>query len=255
MAKVPETHLLLPDFHFPEYHRGLWRAVLAFLDKNKVAGITWMGDQLDLAEIAHHNEGKPGLKVRGALKANLDGFAERLDEIDARVGKDCLKRWHTGNHERFIQDFYEKSPELEGMLDVEHHLQLEKRGYEIFALGEMSELGQLGVIHGDQVGSGQFVAKKLVDSYCQNMVMGHVHTKSSFTKVSAARAYRKWIGQTLGTMGTINPRFARNRPSGHVHGLGVVELMHDGWINLFPIVADSGTGGFAYGGQYYAGKK
>lgn len=229
--------------------------MLAFLDTNKVAGITWMGDQLDLAEIAHHNEGKPGLKAEGALKANLKCFSERLDELDSTIDRGIVKRWHTGNHERFIQDYYEKSPELKGMFDLEHWLDLEKRKYELYPLGEMSELGQLGVIHGDQVGSGQYIARKLVETYCQNMVMGHVHAVSSFTKVSAAKAHRKWVGWTLGTMGTTNPRFARNRPNGHVNSIGVVELMHDGQFNLTPVIADSGTGSFAYGGKYYYGKK
>src|SRR6185437_1615313 len=121
--------------------------------------------------------------------------------------------------------------------------------------GEMSELGHLGIIHGDQVGSGQYVAKKLVDTYCNNMVMGHVHTASSFTKVSAAKASRKWMGWTLPTMGTTRPHYARGRINAHVNGFGIVELMHDGQFNLYTVIADSGTGSFSYGGQYYRGRK
>jgi hypothetical protein len=257
MAKrrQPETHILLPDLHFPEYHRGLWRAVLAFMDRNRVDGVTWMGDQLSLDEISHHNQHRPGLKGKGALRANLDAFASLLDEIDARLPKGALKRWHYGNHERFVQDLYDANPELEGMVDLEEHLGLEGRGYEIFKLGEMSELGNLGVIHGDQVGSGKYVANKLVEAYCRPIVMGHVHTSSSIAKVAAASAKQKWVGWTLGTMGTVKPAYARNRINPHLNGLAVVELMPNDQFNLYPIIADSGTGSFAYGGQYYCGTK
>src|ERR1700744_3851915 len=198
-SSKPQTHLIFPDLHFPAYHRGLWRATLSFLDRNRIDGVTWSGDQLSLDEISHHNRDKPGLKTKGALKANLDGFSELLDQVDKRIDKDAVKRWHRGNHERFIQDFYEHSPELEGMLDVEEHLGLEDRGYRIYKLGGMSQLGHLSVIHGDQVGSAKYVANKLVETHCTNIVMGHVHTASSMTKVSASNARRKWMGWTLPT--------------------------------------------------------
>ncbi|HTV07819.1 MAG TPA: hypothetical protein VMD97_02085 [Candidatus Aquilonibacter sp.] len=256
MAKrtQPETHLLLPDMHFPDYHRGLWRALLNFMERSRVDGVTWMGDQLSLDEISHHNQDKPGLKGKGALRANLDAFAVLLDDVDARLPKGAVKRWHYGNHERFVQDLYDASPELEGMVDLEEHLGLERRGYEIFKLGEMSELGNLGVIHGDQVGSGKYVANKLVEAYCQCIVMGHVHTASSIAKVAAANARRKWIGWTLPTMGTVKPAYARNRVNPHLNGFGIVELMRDGQFNMYTIIADSGTGSFSYGGQFYCGK-
>jgi hypothetical protein len=254
-AGTVQTHVLFPDLHYPAYHRGLWRATLSFLDHNKVDGVTWPGDQLSLDEISHHNKDKPGLQIKGAFKANLDGFAELLDQVDARIGKDAVRRWHRGNHERFIQDFYEHTPALEGMLDVEDYLKLEQRGYEIYKLGEMSELGSLTIIHGDQVGSGKYVANKLVEAYCTNVVMGHVHTASSIAKVAAANAKRKWMGWTLPTMGTVKPDYARNRINPHMNGFGIVELMHDGQFNLYTVIADSGTGGFAYGGKYYCGRK
>jgi hypothetical protein len=44
---------------------------------------------------------------------------------------------------------------------------------------------------GDQIGSGMFVAKKLVDSFCATAIMGHVHTGSMFTKVSQVKTRDK----------------------------------------------------------------
>lgn len=248
-----KQYLLLPDTHFPEIHWPTWRAVLDFLSRNAVDGVTWTGDQLDLAEISHWNKDKPGLRGNGALRSNLDGFNLLLNEVDARLKEDAKRVWHRGNHERCIQDFYESNPELEGMFDLEDELHLKDRGYRVYKLGAMSELGSLAIIHGDSVGSGKYIANKLVESHCTNIVMGHVHTASSITKVSASNARRKWMGWTLPTMGTTNPAFARNRPNGHVNGFGIVEVFSDGQFNLYTVITDSQTGTFAYGGQMYTG--
>lgn len=243
---------LLPDMHHPEVHEPTWNAALNFMEREQVDGVTFTGDQFDLAEISHWNQDSPGLIKKGAFKANLDSFKHRLGQID-RLLPHAQKRWHRGNHERFVQDYYEKVPALEGMLDLEQYLELERRGYEIYKLGEISECGKLGVIHGDQVGSGMYIARKLVDNYCRPMAMGHVHTASSFTKVSASNNHDKWMGWTLPTMGTLNPLFARNRANCHVNGLGIVEVFGGGDFNLFTVITDSETGAFAYGGKVYRG--
>jgi hypothetical protein len=222
--------------------------------RNKVSGVTWLGDQLDLSEISHWNVNKPGLKRRGALRSNLDAFnSEILDPVDDLLRPNALKRWHVGNHERAVEDLYESQPELDGMCDLDEYLQLAERGYEIIPLGGISELGHLSLIHGDGVGSGKYIANKLVDTHCTNIVMGHVHAASSFTKVAASNAKRKWMGWTLPTMGTTNPDFARNRPNAHTNGFGIVELFGD-QFNLYTVITDSVTGQFAYGGQIYSGK-
>ena len=241
--------------HFPEQHDPTFLAVLDFMSRVKVAGITWLGDQLDLSEISHWNAKKPGLKKRGALRANLDAFnKDILDSIDALLSPNAIKRWHVGNHERVIADMYEASPELEGMFDLDEHLKLAERGYEIIELGGISELGHLSLIHGDGVGSGKYIANKLVDSHCTNIVMGHVHAASSFTKVAASNSTRKWMGWTMPTMGTTNPDFARNRPNAHTNGFGIVEL-YGNQFNLYTIITDSITGQFSYGGSTYSGKR
>lgn len=249
-----ETHLLLPDIHAPALHGATWRAMLSFLDQNRVDGVTFTGDQLDFAEISHWNKDRAGLRGKGAVRANLDDFNVRLDEIDARLRPGALKRWHDGNHERFVADLYESNPELEGMLDIHEHLRLKERGFEIFRLGQASKLGRLHVIHGDQVGSGKYVAFKAVDSYCRSIVMGHVHTASSFTKVGASDGSDKWMGWTLPTMGTTNPSFARNRPSAHTNGFAIVELTPRGQFNLYTVITDATDGSFAYAGRLYSGR-
>lgn len=237
--------------HFPEHHEPTFRAILDFMSRVKVSGVTWLGDQLDLSEISHWNKNKPGLKRRGALRQNLDGFSsDILDPIDERLSPNAMKRWHVGNHERVIQDTYDESPELDGMFDLNEHLHLSARGYEVIELGGISELGHLSLIHGDGVGSGKYIANRLVDTHCTNIVMGHVHAASSFTKVAASNSARKWMGTTLPTMGTTNPDFARNRPNGHTNGFGIVELFGD-QFNLYTIITDSITGQFAYAGELY----
>jgi hypothetical protein len=102
---------------------------------------------------------------------------------------------------------------------------------------------------GDQIGSGMFVAKKLVDSFCATAIMGHVHTGSMFTKVSQVKTRDKWAAYTLPTLGTVSPRYAKGRPNAFTNGFGIVEEWPNGHTNIYVVMISDGC--FAYGGQIY----
>lgn len=246
--------LLLPDLHLPCHNIAALNAVKDFAKKNseRIEGFVWMGDQLDLAEISHHTISKPGLRKRGALRANLEEMRGILREMEALMPK-AKRVWINGNHERFVQkDLQETNPELDGMLDLEEWLGLRENGYTVVPQGGEYRIGKLTVIHGDTVGGGIYVARKAAEVYAgTNVVMGHVHFFSSHTRQSPASAESRWGAWTLGTLGVINPNYARNKANACVNGFGVVERFPDGAFNLFPIVVSRGR--FAYGGRVYGG--
>ena len=156
-----------------------------------------------------------------------------------------------GNHEDWLEQWLDKNPEFEDTVSFDKCLNLTARGWEVVPQGEHREIGKLYLVHGDGIGSGMHVAKKLVDSFCATSLMGHVHTASMHTKVSQVKTHDKWIGYTLPTLGTVSPKYAKGRPNAFIHGFGIVELWKNGFVNVYiPVIFN---GSFSFGGEMYYG--
>lgn len=245
---------LLPDIHHPEHSKPAFKAVLSFLDRNKtkIKGVALMGDNMDCVNFSRHTKGKPRLRTRGGIAKDFARFnTDILLPIEARIATDTEKVFFLGNHEDWLEQWLDENPEFEGIVSFDKSLGLTKRGWEIVQQGRHREIGKAYVIHGDQVGSGMHVAKKLVDSFCATSIMGHVHTASMSTKVSQIKSKDKWVGYTLPTLGTVAPKYAKGRPNAFVNGFGIVEKWPNGFVNVYiPIILE---GAFSFGGEIYSG--
>jgi UDP-2,3-diacylglucosamine pyrophosphatase LpxH len=251
-ANKTQLWVLLPDIHYPVYDRASAAAVFDFIEKNRsrIAGVVFTGDQLDNENISHHTEGLPGLRRKGGFQADIEGFEkEFLDPIDALLPK-AQKVFIAGNHERFLTDFLEKMPEFEDCLSWPRLLKLNERRYTFVPQGESFSIGPLVIVHGDQVGSGQNVSKKLVEQFCTSVIMGHVHALGAHTKCSQVKVNDKWIGITLPCLTTLSPKYGRGRANSHVNGFGIVESFDGGKLfNVYPVIVSKGR--FCLGGVVY----
>jgi predicted phosphodiesterase len=254
VSQTSKVWVVLSDAHSPEEHRPSIRAVLRFLEANKVAGVVLLGDNMDCSPISRHSKGKPGLRRRGGWQADLNHFDKHiLKPIEARIPKSAKRIFHLGNHERWLDDLLEEQPELVGALSIAKSLKLEERGWKVIPVGESSRIGKAFLVHGDQVGSGMHVAKKAVDAFAATVIMGHVHTAQMHTKCSQVKARDKWAGYVIPTLGTVAPRYAKGRPNSHVNGFGIVEELPDGCVNIYiPLIID---GRFSFAGKIYDGRK
>jgi hypothetical protein len=102
-------------------------------------------------------------------------------------------------------------------------LDLEPRNWRWVPCGGHIEIGNLTLLHGDQIGSGINVAKKLVESVHGTAVMGHVHRPSMATVTSLTTAKDKWSGYTLPCLCTLAPAYAKGRPNAFCTGFGILE--------------------------------
>src|SRR5208337_885672 len=124
MPKV-KTYVVLADIHYPKVHKPTLNAVLDFLDKNKVDGLVYQGDQMDFESISHHTKGKPLYRLRNGYMNDIRGFErDVLLPVEEKLTDTCERYWLIGNHERFEQDLIEEQPELEDVLNHAQHLKL-----------------------------------------------------------------------------------------------------------------------------------
>ncbi len=248
--KKPAIWAVLPDIHFPEHSKKAMSAVFCFLRRNPVDGVVLLGDNLNCDQISHHTAGLPGLRRPGGYKEDLDGFdREILKPLERRLKPGCRKVFILGNHEDWVQDLLDAQPELAGAVGIAENLRLRARGWTVVPCGGHFMVGRVALLHGDQIGSGVNVARKLVDSLCTTAVMGHVHTLSCATKTSTIKERSKWTGWTLPCLSSLAPGYTKGRPNAWLNGFGILETWGDGYVNIYPVVIVGGR--FSFGGVLY----
>jgi hypothetical protein len=248
----PKLWCALYDIHHPQYDRKTLRAILSFIRQNHVDGLLLGGDALDLGCVSHWNANLPGNKRKGELKSDLDGFdKEILQPLEALLPRGCQKVFLTGNHCRFIDDLMESMPELDGMLDIKKYLRLEERGFKVVPLGGEFQIGDLLCIHGECVGSGGGnAAKKALEIYGQNILMGHGHQLQASSKCSPSSSKKKVCAWMSPIVGSVSPRYLKHRANAWVNGMTLVYVRGDGTFNLYQVVITDGV--FSFGPTTYS---
>lgn len=250
--------VILADMHYPYIHEPTFKSTLHFIQQNKniIKGFIFLGDEFDNDCISHWNKNKPLLQKQGAYKQEtLDFDKHVLTPLEKALPKSAIKVVITGNHTRFETDFIEENPQFDGFERFKE-LKLQERGWNVIPLGLSYKLGKLVCIHGDQLANGfmgQYPAKKAVETYAKNVLQAHTHSPQSFTKTSPVDSEDKWMGYVSPIVGTINPRFIKNRPNSFAHGLTLVEVRPNGHFNCYLVITEK-DGTFSYGGKTYKAK-
>ena len=240
--------LVTTDYHIPEQDDPSVRAVLRLMDDVKFDVNIILGDFLDYGCISHWNQGRNKTLEGTRLKQDYIRGNVLLDEIDKRLPQGCEKHFFKGNHEVWVDDLIEKTPQLEGLVEPESQLFLEHRGYKVYPYNEVIEFGRLHLTHGIYAGANP--TKKHLDELKVNIMFGHTHTMEVRMSSSAARKIA-FSGYNVGCLCHMCPDYMRNRPSGWTNGIAIVYLYPNGYfdVNMIRII----EGKFIFNGKIYDG--
>lgn len=229
-----------------------WGALVEFAKDFKPDAWVFGGDQLDCGPVSHWNGSKKKSVEGLRLVEEFETFEkEYLTTTDRLLPRDGKKIWMTGNHERFISDFTETNPGVEGLVEVESFLKLEKRGWEIKALGKNANLGKLHFIHGDKLGGGDNFTKKAVTECERSIRIFHHHTFQVATKVSALDIKDRKTAIGVPCLCLKNPGYAREKPNRWLSGFNFGYINNDGTFNDYVVVITDGK--FSVEGKSYKG--
>jgi hypothetical protein len=207
------------------------------------------GDILDCGCISHHNHGKPG--ATEGLKLIQDGRECRKAAIEPieKLLPNAEKVYIIGNHEDWLTDLTDQIPTLEGLVDLDAVLKLDK--WKIIPQGGSYNLGKLTFVHGDQLKGGESVAKNAVIAYERSVRFGHVHTFSSYTKTSALDYKYGKTGIAVPCLCSRTPKYGEGAPNRWMQGFNFGYVNSDGTFSDYvPIITN---GQFIHGGKLYKG--
>jgi hypothetical protein len=252
----PTVYVAAYDLHFPKYDKPTFDCMIEFIEDIKPAWFVFGGDQLDNAEISHHNAKKPLYKPQGAYKRNTQRFDEEiLTVVERALPRGAERVWIIGNHCDWERQFVESHPEFEGWVERPQALRLEARGWEVIPIGYTKRVGNLNIIHGEVLTgignqAGMYPSRKAVELYGDNVLAGHTHAPQSFAKISPVEQKKKHMAWISPIVGAVNPDYLINRPTAWINGFVIIEFHGKGNFNLYPINVFNGT--FSYGGKIYS---
>jgi hypothetical protein len=191
---------------------------LAIAADHKPAAFVCGGDMLDCGPISHWNENHPG-KIEGEkLLAHIESFKrDVLTPFTRTLAKGARKIWLRGNHEDWIEEFVDKHPALEGLLDLPTLLGL--HDWECYPIGGVAKVGKVYFMHGDTIRGGMYVAKRAVEEYGRSVRFGHHHTYQAHTMTSAVDSKDIKTGVAVPCLCNKAPGYMDHKPNRWLQGI------------------------------------
>lgn len=178
--------------------------------------IVYLGDFLDFDQISKFNEEAFRNVENRRLEKDFIMANDILDRHQAIVrskNKKAKFTYLTGNHELRVEKMIDKYPVLEGLLEVNKKLELDKRGFKYvrsYPNGDLHKIGKAYFHHG--LYTSRYHAAKMVDIFGVNIFYGHTHDVSSHSKVVRGKN-KTLVGQSLGCLCKYDLSYVSNNPT------------------------------------------
>jgi hypothetical protein len=175
----------------------------------------------------------------------------QIDGTRVPIDRDRVKG--TGNHEGWITQLLDEQPELEGLVEPEQHLGLEKRNWQVLPQGAVFAFSDhLAATHGDNLpGGGENLGKGAVLGFETNIRFGHHHTYQVYTKHNPLDATQVKTGVALPCLCNRAPEYGKKKPNKWVKGFAYGYLFPDGTFNDYVAIVVNNR--VAINGKVYRG--
>lgn len=206
----------------------------AFARGYKPDGVVDLGDLMSWNVVSHFNKQKFRTLEGKRVKLEYEAANKRLDEWQEAVGGVPYTILE-GNHDRWITDWIDANPAIEGLVEMPESLKLADRDIEWVTLDEQpKKVGKLNLLHGWWAGEG--AAKKHVWKIGGNVLFGHIHKTSTYYR-SVYDSGDMQVGHSLGCLTTTRPEYQKARVTDHNHGFGLLYLdPEDGRFSIYNVV-------------------
>jgi hypothetical protein len=204
----------------------------------KYSTVVCLGDFADFNDVSAHPK---SAAVRLGFNDELKAVSTALDELDAACKAGGVKRklFLEGNHETRLERLILKmAPQLLGIVDWRHLLQMDQRRWQVTAYKESIWLGKLRLSH-DFGRAGVNAAREACRDVGESVGFGHTHRLQVHYQGTVAGP--RHVGATLGWGGDPEAIDYRHKDAvrrDSIHGFGTVDLLRDGqfWLNAIPVI-------------------
>ena len=250
-----KTVLVLPDVHLEADDNKVsreYKAVRKFAKQQQFDEIVLLGDFMNVTALSHWAADK-----RQRRKMENQRWLEECHAANRELN--YLQRcspsvvYLGGNHESWVDQYVDKYPEMEGVVEIPNMLRLKQRGipwlpdlYKLEDKSKIFHLGHLKLIHGDYIGTHH--AKKHLKEYGCNIMYGHTHRRQ--THSLDAYFQRPHHAYGIGCLCFDDYSYLNGKPSNWDKEFATVEYSTTSGlfqVNVYDII----DGKFFYGGKIW----
>lgn len=247
--KKVERNFVYSDIHFPEHNKNALECATKVMSDYKPHRIVLIGDALNMSPVSHWMEDKKLSLENKRLLKDYEGFNAVLKDIKKRAGKQLKEVVYLiGNHEDWVNQYIDKNPQVQGMLEVENNIKLEGVKLTFVKFNSFYKIGKLYMTHG--LYTNQYHASKMVNTAGKSVMYGHTHDVQVSTKMGLLDD-DKHQAYGIGCLCDMSPDYMRNRPNNWVHAFATVDVLPNG--NFSPQIINIVDKKVIYNGKIYKG--
>lgn len=237
------------DIHIP--NNISLEGIYNFLTDERPDILILGGDFMDMQSLSHW-------AMAGGKKLTLEGKRYQkecnearsvLDRLRSCVGKGCEIVYLEGNHEDWVNQYIDRNPEMEGIINLPLMLDLEGRNIKWIPFKSGSnfyKVGKLYYTHGEYTVDNH--AKKMLQVWNCNIRYGHMHQHSTVTRTS-----KKGIGDMHKAISVPclckEGDYMIGRSNNWSHGFHIAYVKPSG--NFYEYVVPIIDGAFYFNGKLY----
>lgn len=209
----------------------------------KPEGLVFGGDWVSLDSLSNWNKKKPLLSEGKRYIDDINCGKDELWRLRYAL-PDTKMIFIIGNHEKRIDWYVEKNPEMFGGMDMVKDLELDQMEMTIVDFEDFIEIGELAWTHGWYW--NMYHARKTMDEFIGNIVYGHVHTHQVWCK-NAHMSKKQLMAMCCACLTDRFPEWKGKKPTRFQNGFVTCNYRAGGRFNLDHHMIINGE--FSYGGR------
>jgi predicted phosphodiesterase len=238
-----QKYLIIPDTHAPYENKRAVASACEYSAFYKPHHLIHIGDVGDYKSVSHWMKNKKleseKLRIVDELTAACD-----LLKLFASTAPEASKMVLLGNHDRWVYDYVNEHPALEGTISVDRSYR--QAGWQTTPFNQLYRIGKLYLTHG--LFTNMYHAAKTVHSLSVSCMYGHTHDDQKHTE---SFVDGQKTAQAIGCLCDMNPEYLQNRPNKWVSGFATVDVLPNG--QFFPDFIKIIDGRFSKMGKIYGG--
>lgn len=243
----PDTHTSFPGDKAGGKSERAWDCFKQAVKEIKPDFLIDIGDAGEWVSVSHWEhklKGRPPLRyVIKDLKRDAKYVAKDLRELEKLLPKNCQKFFIQGNHDEWVDRFYEEQSDVETNesalkenFSFKELMGFRKHGWKYYPHGKWVKFGKLYVSHGTMA-RGVNHNRNMVLRMGVNVMYGHTHDMGSHAVGTLGGTHKSF---SVGCLADMDKPFLRGDMTNWEHGFCIVDIKRGGNFQVTQVPIYSG---------------